>query len=383
MANESGVWLAPGDTLWTGAFEGAEWSLVYRGDDGSMWSFDLVMNGESLGRPPVGWYHDRSIVVTNGAERDSRVPHTVRDAWYEPLKASAGMMSLDGFTLHRQIIDVLAKETSVEEWVPGKVLRHGLATMPKPTVESIVAALAPRFLHRQQTGDHSDSYTLTLSGLLASNRTALASKIVDGTLALLRKGYRKDPRFSEFLWKDIASVAEDDLHFAWAVIRAAGLTGKSELLGKGAVFGIPRDIEEIAGLSDFSGFLGYLRSGHSGRLSPTAPLRIVSPPSLAPPEPGPSPQFPEKGVLIAYSWDGPDHQLWVKRFAERLQQDGVPVILDKFHLRLGDEITQFMERAVTQSRHILVASARPGTRRRPTVARAARDTKGRSSPPSA
>ncbi len=354
MANESGIWLAPGETLWAAALDGAEWSLSYVGDDGTMWSLDLVRNGESLGRPPLGWYHDRSTVVTNGSERDSRVPRSVLDAIYEPLKASAGMMSLDSFTLHRQVVDVLAAETSVEEWVPGKVLRHRLGAMPKATVDSVVAALTPRFLHRQQAADGSDSYTLTLAGLFASNRTELASKIVDGTLALWRNGYRKDPRFSEFFWKDIASVAKDDLHFAWAVIRAAGLTGKGELLGKGAVFGIPRDIEEISRINDFYEFLQYLRSGQSGRVSPTAPLRMVSPPSLPSPEPGPRPQFPEKGVFISYSWDDPDHRRWVRRLAERLQKDGVAVILDALHLRLGDEITQFMEQAVMRSRHILI-----------------------------
>jgi hypothetical protein len=351
---DGSVWLAPGETLWAATLEGTEWALRYLGDDGTMWSLDLVRNGEALGRPPVGWYHDRSTFVTNGAERDPRIPRTVLDAFYEPLKASAGTMNLDGFTLHRQVIDALAKETSVEEWVPGKVLRHRLGAMPKATVESIVAALRPRFLHRQQTGDQLDSYALTLAGLLASNRTTLASKIVDGAVKLFQNGYQADPRFAEFAWKDIANVASDDLRFAWAVIRAAGLMGNGQMLGNGAVFGIPRDIEDVARCNDFSGFLDYLRSGRSGRVSPTAPLRILSPPSLPPPEPGSSPRFPEQGVLIAYSWDDPDHRLWVRRFAERLRKDGVPVILDQFHLRLGDEMTQFMEQAVTRARHILI-----------------------------
>ncbi len=59
-------------------------------------------------------------------------------------------------------------------------------------------------------------------------------------------------------------------------------------------------------------------------------------------------------VFISYSWDSADHKAWVRRFAEDLRVRGIKVWLDQFDLRLGDSITAFMERAVSEADYVLL-----------------------------
>jgi hypothetical protein len=60
-------------------------------------------------------------------------------------------------------------------------------------------------------------------------------------------------------------------------------------------------------------------------------------------------------AFLSYSWDGPEHQQWVAKFAERLQgESGVEVTFDKWHLNPGDDKLHFMERAVADSDFVIV-----------------------------
>jgi hypothetical protein len=59
-------------------------------------------------------------------------------------------------------------------------------------------------------------------------------------------------------------------------------------------------------------------------------------------------------VFISYSWDGPEHQEWVKALAAKLQGHGVKVTLDQWHLAPGDQLPRFMETAVRENEHVLI-----------------------------
>ncbi len=59
-------------------------------------------------------------------------------------------------------------------------------------------------------------------------------------------------------------------------------------------------------------------------------------------------------VFISYSWDSDEHKAWVKNLADRLFSKGVNVILDQYEAKSGDNITYFMERAVTDTDKILL-----------------------------
>jgi hypothetical protein len=52
-------------------------------------------------------------------------------------------------------------------------------------------------------------------------------------------------------------------------------------------------------------------------------------------------------LFISYSWTTPSHEQWVLDLAERLRQDNIDVILDKWDLREGHDAHAFMERMVT------------------------------------
>jgi hypothetical protein len=59
-------------------------------------------------------------------------------------------------------------------------------------------------------------------------------------------------------------------------------------------------------------------------------------------------------AFISYSWDNDDHKNWVRDLATRLRQDGVDVTLDQWHLVPGDQLPEFMERAVRDSDYVLI-----------------------------
>lgn len=53
-------------------------------------------------------------------------------------------------------------------------------------------------------------------------------------------------------------------------------------------------------------------------------------------------------VFISYSWTSPEHADWVLGLAERLRRDGsVETILDRWHLKPGQDKYKFMEQTVT------------------------------------
>src|SRR6266446_10277284 len=51
-------------------------------------------------------------------------------------------------------------------------------------------------------------------------------------------------------------------------------------------------------------------------------------------------------TFISYSWTSPAHERWVMDLATELVEKGVQIILDKWHLREGQDAVQFMESMV-------------------------------------
>lgn len=64
-------------------------------------------------------------------------------------------------------------------------------------------------------------------------------------------------------------------------------------------------------------------------------------------------------VFISYSWDSPEHRAWVTQLAITLRQNGVEVILDQWHVRLGEDLPHFMARSVRESDRVLVICTKP------------------------
>nr|VFJ51511.1 MAG: ABC-type glycerol-3-phosphate transport system, substrate-binding protein [Candidatus Kentron sp. FM]VFJ54288.1 MAG: ABC-type glycerol-3-phosphate transport system, substrate-binding protein [Candidatus Kentron sp. FM]VFK08398.1 MAG: ABC-type glycerol-3-phosphate transport system, substrate-binding protein [Candidatus Kentron sp. FM] len=61
-----------------------------------------------------------------------------------------------------------------------------------------------------------------------------------------------------------------------------------------------------------------------------------------------------KKVFISYSWDSEDHKKWVKNLAARLRSDGVESILDQWHAAPGDQLPEFMEKAIQESDYVII-----------------------------
>ncbi|MHA7097714.1 toll/interleukin-1 receptor domain-containing protein [Priestia megaterium] len=66
-------------------------------------------------------------------------------------------------------------------------------------------------------------------------------------------------------------------------------------------------------------------------------------------------QYKIPTVFISYSWSSSDHKEWVLRLASRLvEQSGIEVILDVWHLKPGHDRFYFMEESVKNADKVLV-----------------------------
>ncbi len=63
-------------------------------------------------------------------------------------------------------------------------------------------------------------------------------------------------------------------------------------------------------------------------------------------------------VYLSYSWDSAAHKEWVSRFAFRLEANGLKVVVDQWHLKLGDSLPRFMEKAISTSDFVLLICTR-------------------------
>jgi len=59
-------------------------------------------------------------------------------------------------------------------------------------------------------------------------------------------------------------------------------------------------------------------------------------------------------AFVSYSWDDEDHKAWVRQLAERLRSDGVESTLDQWAAVPGDQLPEFMERAIAGSDYVLI-----------------------------
>ena len=60
-----------------------------------------------------------------------------------------------------------------------------------------------------------------------------------------------------------------------------------------------------------------------------------------------------KKVFVSYAWDSDEHKQWVEKLATNLRQHGVDTILDQWDVRLGDDLSFFMEQGLTKS-HLVI-----------------------------
>lgn len=51
-------------------------------------------------------------------------------------------------------------------------------------------------------------------------------------------------------------------------------------------------------------------------------------------------------IFISYSWSSPQHEQWVMDLAAKLRNDGVDTIINKWHLKPGQDKFAFMERMI-------------------------------------
>jgi hypothetical protein len=73
-----------------------------------------------------------------------------------------------------------------------------------------------------------------------------------------------------------------------------------------------------------------------------------------PTEQGTSGSSKNRSVFISYAWESEELKQLVLEFAKHLRRNGIDVTLDRWHLDLGDNRFQFLERSVSRSEFVLV-----------------------------
>jgi hypothetical protein len=59
-------------------------------------------------------------------------------------------------------------------------------------------------------------------------------------------------------------------------------------------------------------------------------------------------------AFVSYSWDSESHKAWIRDLSTTLREDGVDVKLDQWELVPGDQLPEYMERAVRESEYVLI-----------------------------
>ncbi len=59
-------------------------------------------------------------------------------------------------------------------------------------------------------------------------------------------------------------------------------------------------------------------------------------------------------AFISYSWESEEHGNWVRGLATDLRANGVDALLDQWDARLGDDVTEFMERCLSTADYVLL-----------------------------
>ena len=59
-------------------------------------------------------------------------------------------------------------------------------------------------------------------------------------------------------------------------------------------------------------------------------------------------------VFLSYSWDSEPHKEWVLRLATDLRNNGVDAVVDRWSLKVGDDVAAFMDSNVTRADYLLL-----------------------------
>jgi hypothetical protein len=59
-------------------------------------------------------------------------------------------------------------------------------------------------------------------------------------------------------------------------------------------------------------------------------------------------------AFISYSWDDDEHKAWARALAERLRSDGIAATIDQWAAIPGDQLPEFMERAIAENQYVLI-----------------------------
>ena len=59
-------------------------------------------------------------------------------------------------------------------------------------------------------------------------------------------------------------------------------------------------------------------------------------------------------AFVSYSWDDDEHKAWARAIAERLRSDSIYATIDQWATVPGDQLPEFMERAIAENLYVLI-----------------------------
>lgn len=155
----------------------------------------------------------------------------------------------------RRALELLVAETVRTDYrfVSGKRLRHSLRKHGVPDFGPALRELTPTLVH-YAVADRggNDSYLITLTGLLASERAGDVRTVLAGVLAVIQRNFDANPEFTHYTHAELreveAAVANIEPRLIDHILHSAHLINGGNG-GPGAAdwrWGVPQNVEAIA-----------------------------------------------------------------------------------------------------------------------------------------
>jgi hypothetical protein len=259
-------WAERGYKLW----QIGPWHVTFDRDDGKTWSLNLIDDEDH--KTELIWEPATKVLRDNHGD----LPLELYSKLVGALVSRLGRYRRQDLNPKELVLlDRLSQETlSSNGWLSGRRLRSELGIAPGASFDEFIRSLQPRFVRRWAEGS-TDYYSLTLPGLLASEREEDVRRIVAGILTCLARKFSIDPDFFAFAWSDVRAfggVSDTEKAFVSNVISVAQLgrqSGQSQ-------WDVVDDLEFLKDCEDYSGFEAYVRRETSRRPWASAPMRFQS-----------------------------------------------------------------------------------------------------------
>jgi len=141
------------------------------------------------------------------------------------------------------------------KWMPARVLHH---QMGKDFVLANIKSLGGSIVWKMWTLDGQDAYWLSLLGVMLSDNGLEGETLLVRYFEYLRSEFMKNPEIDKITGKEIGNAMQltnEQLRYLRELIRLGEFWGKNASFGEEWECGVPREIDDLPGITDLREYL--------------------------------------------------------------------------------------------------------------------------------